>query len=210
MTCGVRMVGVGCPLCVAPRFVDAPCGRGYILLAQFAQKKGTRPQVASHRSPRHSRRLPWQSPAVRVTVLSAAAGSVAALVQAPAGAQPADEPSRSSAAARVDSLYADAEAATERYNAVAERAGSLRDQVEHLQDRVARGQHRVNRMRDGLAAVAGAQYRSGGVDPALALMLDTDPQNYLDRTAVLERIGSRQATGRKHLYRLVCTPLSSG
>nr|WP_016906935.1 NlpC/P60 family protein [Streptomyces xiaopingdaonensis] len=134
-------------------------------------------------------------------MLSAAAGATAVLAQTPAGAEPADEASRASVSSRVDGLYAQAEKATERYNAVAERAGSLREQVEHAQDRVARGQAKVNRMRGGLAAVAGAQYRSGGVDPALMLMLSSDPDTYLDRAAVLDRIGSRQATGLGQLQR---------
>ncbi len=184
-----------------PRFLDRLSLRGYILLAQFAQQEGTRPEVASHRSPRRSSGRPWQSPAFRATVLSAAAGATAVLGQAPAGAEPADEASRASVSSRVDGLYAQAEKATERYNAVAERAGSLREQVEHAQDRVARGQAKVNRMRGGLAAVAGAQYRSGGVDPALMLMLSSDPDTYLDRAAVLDRIGSRQATGLGQLQR---------
>ena len=48
-------------------------------------------------------------------------------------------------------------------------------------------------MRGALGALAGAQYRSGGIDPSLALMLSYDPDGYLDKAAALDRISARQA-----------------
>ncbi|UNS96596.1 NlpC/P60 family protein [Streptomyces tubbatahanensis] len=149
--------------------------------------------MASHRSPRRTS-PPAQGWTARVTVLSAAAaGAAAALTPAPAGADPgADKPSAKSVNARIDGLYEQAEVATEKYNGVAERAGKLREQVSEAQDAIARGQSKVNRLRDTLGGLAGAQYRSGGIDPALTLMLTSDPEGYLDKAATLDRIGSRQ------------------
>ncbi|WP_344318908.1 C40 family peptidase, partial [Streptomyces yatensis] len=98
-----------------------------------------------------------------------------------------------SAGDRVATLYAQAERATERYNAARTRTQALRREVDRIQDRVARGQGRVNRMRVALGALAGGQYRTGGIDPGLALLLSGDPAQYLDRAATLERITSRQA-----------------
>ncbi|MDT3400870.1 hypothetical protein RKE29_30445, partial [Streptomyces sp. B1866] len=97
------------------------------------------------------------------------------------------------ALAALDRLYARAERATERYDAAGERAARLREQADRVRDRVARGQERVNRVRAGLGALAAAQYRSGGVDPLLALLLTADPDQYLERAATLERITSAQA-----------------
>jgi cell wall-associated NlpC family hydrolase len=48
-------------------------------------------------------------------------------------------------------------------------------------------------MRDALGSLAGAQYRSGGLDPSLALLFSDDPDDYLDKAAVLDRISSQQA-----------------
>ncbi|MGK5630492.1 NlpC/P60 family protein [Streptomyces sp. URMC 123] len=129
----------------------------------------------------------------RVTVLSAAAATAAAALSAapPAVADPGD--SAASVRATVDRLYEQAERATEKYNAADERTDRLRAAADRLQDRVARGQERVNRMRGALGAVAGAQYRSGGVDPTIALMLSEDPDGYLDKAVTLDRISSRQA-----------------
>ncbi|WP_432044764.1 NlpC/P60 family protein [Streptomyces asiaticus] len=139
--------------------------------------------------PRSGRATVW-------TAASAAAvASAAALSAVPAGAEPHDpagRPSARSAGDRIVTLYAQAERATERYNAAETRARALRRQVGRIQDRVARGQGRVNRMRTALGALAGGQYRTGGIDPGLALLLSGDPAQYLDRAATLDRITSRQ------------------
>ncbi|QES41171.1 MULTISPECIES: NlpC/P60 family protein [Streptomyces] len=128
----------------------------------------------------------------RVTVLSAAAATAAAaLAAAPAGAAPQDKPSDTRA--KVDRLYEQAEQATESYNKADEHADKLRAQVARAKDSVARGQERINRMRGALGALAGAQYREGGIDPSLALMLSSDPDRYLERASVLDRVSARQA-----------------
>jgi cell wall-associated NlpC family hydrolase len=135
----------------------------------------------------------------RVTALSAAAA--AAAVAAPAApsavAQPADQPA--DVATRVDRLYEQAERATEQYNAAQDRSKRLRREVGTLQDEAARGQGRVNAMRAGLGTLAGAQYRSGGVDPMLALMLSAEPDDYLDKAAALDRIGTRESAQLREL-----------
>ncbi|MEU1944945.1 NlpC/P60 family protein [Streptomyces sp. NPDC059474] len=134
--------------------------------------------------------------AVKAAVSAAAVASAAALSAVAAGAEPHDpagRPAARSAGDRVATLYAQAERATERYNAAQTRTRTLRREVDRIQDRVARGQGRVNRMRVALGALAGGQYRTGGIDPGLALLLSGDPAQYLDRAATLERITSRQA-----------------
>ncbi|WP_314172703.1 C40 family peptidase [Streptomyces winkii] len=128
-------------------------------------------------------------------MLTAVAGAAAALSPAaPAGARPADHGAATerTAGSRIDRLYEQAEAATEKYNAAAERARELQRQVEYAQESAARKQQSVNALRSALASFAGAQYRSGGIDPSLALMLTEDPDGYLDKATTLDRIGSRQ------------------
>ncbi|MFE6776163.1 NlpC/P60 family protein [Streptomyces sp. NPDC057702] len=153
----------------------------------------------------------------RVAMLSAAlAASAVALTAAPAGADPvapppdarssdarggaSSEQSASSARRTVERLFRDAERATEKYNLAKERADGLRERVGALQGSVARGQERVNRLRGALAAAAGAQYRSGGVDPSLTLLLTEDPDGFLAKSATLDRISHRQA-GQLRLLR---------
>ncbi|MFI6283575.1 NlpC/P60 family protein [Streptomyces sp. NPDC051018] len=128
----------------------------------------------------------------RVTVLSAAAVATAAAAfgAAPALADPQGSPE--SARARVNRLFEEAERATERFNRADERSDRLRERLTAAQDRVARGQERINRMRGALGSVAGTQYRSGGMDPALSLLLSSDPENYLEKAELLERVSERQ------------------
>ncbi|MBT2410234.1 C40 family peptidase [Streptomyces sp. ISL-12] len=118
--------------------------------------------------------------------LSAAAAVLGAAV--PATAAPHDD-----TRAEVDRLHTEAEQATEAYNEAAERTDTLREQVSAVQDRIARQQGRINTMRDALGSLAGAQYRSGGLDPSVALLLSADPDDYLDKAAALDRIGAHQA-----------------
>lgn len=136
----------------------------------------------------------------RVTLLSAAAATAAAaLGTAPAEADPAESPE--AVRAEVDRLYEHAEKATEQYNEADERADRLRREVADAQDRAARGQEQINRMRSTLGSVAGAQYRSGGMDPALALLLSEDPDTYLDKAEVLARLGERHTAALRDLRR---------
>ncbi|WP_010471094.1 NlpC/P60 family protein [Streptomyces somaliensis] len=145
--------------------------------------------MASHRRPP---RPGLHRSATRATVLSAAAATaVAAFGATPVKAEPAGP--AGTVRARVDRLHAEAERAVEAFNAADERTDRLRRDAGAARDGVARGQERVNRLRGVLGAVAGAQYRSGGIDPVLALMLSGEPDTYLDRAAALDRIGERQA-----------------
>ncbi|NYE40343.1 cell wall-associated NlpC family hydrolase [Streptomyces fulvorobeus] len=134
---------------------------------------------------------------VRVTVLSAAAATAAATLGAPASAEP--QGTHEATKARVDRLYAEAEKATERYNAAGEKADRLRGEVARAQDTAARGQEGINRMRTALGSLAGAQYRTGGIDPTVALLLSSDPDTFLDRAATLDRLTARRTV---ELHRL--------
>ncbi|MGW2409472.1 NlpC/P60 family protein [Streptomyces sp. NPDC001739] len=148
--------------------------------------------MASHRRiPQHG-----QATLAGVTVLSAALATAAAALSAPpASADPAARPAagRQAATTRVDALYEQAERATEKYDGAAARTRKLRAEVADLQDRTARAQERVNRMRGRLGALAAAQYRAGGMDPALKLMLSERPESYLEKAAALDRLGRHQA-----------------
>ncbi|WP_329409043.1 NlpC/P60 family protein [Streptomyces sp. NBC_00704] len=123
-----------------------------------------------------------------LSVLSVAAAALGAVSAVPATAAPHD-----GTRAEVDRLYEEAEKATEAYNKADESADALRRQVTDAQDRIARQQERVNGLRDQLGSLAGAQYRSGGLDPSLALLLSDDPEEYLARASVLDRITAHQA-----------------
>ncbi|MGW1541101.1 NlpC/P60 family protein [Streptomyces sp. NPDC002309] len=95
--------------------------------------------------------------------------------------------------AKVDKLYQEAEVATEKYNGVQEEARAARTRLGSLQDEAARKEERLNSAREALGSYAAAQYRDGGLDPALQLALSDDPDRYLDGAAFAERAGDRRA-----------------
>ncbi len=138
--------------------------------------------VASHRRPKQPNRA-------RVTVFTAtAAAAVAISTQSAHAAPDKDDVKR-----QVDSLYEDAERATEKYNGAKERQDKLEEDVEELQDKAARGQQELNDLRDGLGSLANAQYRSGSIDPSVQLFLSADPDTYLDKASTMDRVSGKQA-----------------
>jgi len=152
--------------------------------------------VGSHRRPAPSSGVD-RGATVAVGLLSAAAAALAAV---PAAAAPADD-TRS----EVDRLHRQAEKAIEAYNRADERADRLRGQIRTAQDEIARQQERVNTLRESLGSLAGAQYRSGGLDPSLELLFSDDPADYLDKASVLDRITGRRAGQLRTLHQALRT-----
>ncbi|MER5435621.1 NlpC/P60 family protein [Streptomyces sp. NPDC002588] len=95
--------------------------------------------------------------------------------------------------AKVDKLYQDAEAATEKYNGAQEKATAAEQRLRTLRDEAARKEDKLNSAREALGSMAAAQYRDGGLDPAVQLALSDDPDRYLDGAAFAERAGDRQS-----------------
>ncbi|MFG3408842.1 NlpC/P60 family protein [Streptomyces sp. NPDC048142] len=140
--------------------------------------------MASHRRPKQPSRA-------RVTVITATAAAAVALTSQAAQADP--QPKKSEVKAKVDKLYHEAEAATEKYNGAKEQQDQLKKQVDAIQDKVARGQDDLNTLRGELGSIATAQYRSGGIDPSVALFLASDPDSFLDQASALDQLTAKQA-----------------
>lgn len=146
--------------------------------------------MASHRRPKQPSRT-------RATVLTATAAAAVALSAHSANADP--KPTKDEVKAQVDKLYEEAEQATEKYNGAKDRQEKLEKEVGDLQDKVARGQADLNKLRDGLGSMATAQYRSGGIDPSVQLLLSSDPDDYLDKASTLDQVSSKQAGALKKI-----------
>ncbi|WP_327121903.1 NlpC/P60 family protein [Streptomyces sp. NBC_01341] len=140
--------------------------------------------MASHRRPKQPSRT-------RVTVLTATAAAAVALTSQAAHADP--KPIKSEVKAKVDKLYHEAEEATEKYNGAKEQQDKLKKQADALQDKVARGQDELNTLRGELGSLATAQYRSGGLDPSVQLLLSSDPDSFLDQASALDQLTAKQA-----------------
>jgi cell wall-associated NlpC family hydrolase len=133
-----------------------------------------------------------------VTVLTATAAAAVALSAQAANAAPAKD-SVKDAKAKVDSLYSQAEQATQQYDAANEKLGTLQKEASSLQDQVARQQQHLNELRDGIGVIAASQYRGGGIDPSLQLFLSSNPDSYLDQATSMDQISALQASSLAEL-----------
>ncbi|MEU5717754.1 NlpC/P60 family protein [Streptomyces sp. NPDC020403] len=138
-----------------------------------------------------SHRRPKQPSRARVTVLTATAAAAVALTSQAAHADP--KPTKSEVKAKVDKLYHEAEIVNEKANGAKEKQDKLKKQVDALQDKVARGQEELNTLRGELGSLATAQYRSGGLDPSVQLLLSSDPDDFLEQASALDQLTAKQA-----------------
>ncbi|WBB64500.1 NlpC/P60 family protein [Streptomyces sp. WMMC500] len=131
-------------------------------------------------------------------VTARAAGALALVGAATATAlggfaQADPRPTPAEVRAKVDRLHHEAEQAVEEYNGVAEKAERTERALDDLRDEAARKTARLNDARNALGSFATAQYRNGTADPTVQLALSAEPEEYLRRAALLERVGHRQA-----------------
>ncbi|MER5519157.1 NlpC/P60 family protein [Streptomyces sp. NPDC002763] len=145
--------------------------------------------MAAHRKPRQ-RSLSGNTARTAAT-LALAGAATATGFEGTGHAEPQLTPAQ--VKAKVDQLYQEAEAATEKYDGAKEQADTAQRRVKALQDETARKQEKLNSARDALGLAAAAQYRDGGIDPAWQLALSSDPDRYLDNAAFAERAGAAQA-----------------
>jgi cell wall-associated NlpC family hydrolase len=119
---------------------------------------------------------------------------VALLSQTANAAPSADpKPSLEEVEKKVNDLYHQAEAATEKYNGAKEKTSKQRKRVDTLLDDVAQRTEKLNSARDELGTFAAAQYRTGAAAPDTAsLLLADNPQDYFDQTQLMSRLTSRQ------------------
>ncbi len=83
--------------------------------------------------------------------------------------------------------------ATEKYNAAKEKTSKQRKRVDTLLDDVAERTQKLNEAREELGSFASAQYRTGSTVPETATFLLADsPQDYVDRTHLMDRLTGRQ------------------
>ncbi|MFD8690714.1 NlpC/P60 family protein [Streptomyces sp. NPDC059651] len=155
--------------------------------------------MAAHRKPKQR---PYTGSAARTAATLAFAGAAtAAALPGSAHADPAPTPAQ--VRAEVDRLYREAEVATEQYNGAREKAAATARSVDDLRDEAARRTERLNTAREALGSYAAAQYRSGGIDPAVQLLLSSDPDQYLQRASYVDRAGERRATEVRSVRRQV-------
>jgi cell wall-associated NlpC family hydrolase len=132
-----------------------------------------------------------------VTVLTTAAAAAVVLSANAANAAPSEKLNKDEVKSKVDKLYEETEQATEKLDGAKEKQDKLEKEISTLQDNVARGQDELNALRDGLGTMASAQYRTGGIDPSVALFLSSNPDDYLDKASAQDQLSSQQVEALK-------------
>ncbi|MEV7598530.1 NlpC/P60 family protein [Kitasatospora sp. NPDC089797] len=137
------------------------------------------------------RRKPSPPSRARMAVLTTAMAGGAVLAAGTAHAEPA--PNLASVKEQVDKLNEEAEQSIEQFNGFQDKQQKLQGEANRIQEKVARGQEAMNELRTRLGAVAADQYRNGGIDPSVRLMLDSDPAGYLERAAAQNQVADSQS-----------------
>ncbi|MCZ1007945.1 C40 family peptidase [Streptomyces lydicus] len=148
--------------------------------------------MASHRKPRTSILTSPGGRRTAVGLTTAALASATLLSQSADAAPRAPKPTVEEVKQKVDGLYHQAEVATQKYNAAKEHTDDQRHRVDGLLDAAAKRAEKMNDARRRLGTFASAQYRTGGMNPTAQLMLAKDPQQFFDRSHLMERLTGRQ------------------
>ncbi|MFI5802747.1 NlpC/P60 family protein [Streptomyces sp. NPDC051561] len=146
--------------------------------------------MAAHRKPKQ-RSLAGSTARTTAVALALAGAAGTTALEGTAQAEPNLTPAQIKS--KVDALYHDAETATETYNGVKEKSERTKKSLDALRDQAARRTEKLNEARESLGSLAAAQYRTGGMEPALQVALTSDPDGYLERAARAGRAGERQS-----------------
>lgn len=151
--------------------------------------------MASHRKPR-PRILASTAPRAAVGVTAAAIASVTLLSES-ADAAPA-KPSISQVKAQIDTLNQQAEVATQKYDQAKEQTDTQRDKTNQLLTQVAQKTQQMNNTRQVLGQFASEQYRDGGIDQTVQLLLAADPEQFLNESHMVSQLSATQTEALKN------------
>jgi cell wall-associated NlpC family hydrolase len=138
---------------------------------------------ARHRRPR--------APKYTKLALGAAAAGTMVLVPSVANADP--QPSISQVNDQLNKLYQQAAHADEAYNAAQDAQSKLQQQVDGINRQMTAEQERMAQTETRLGGLAAEQYRSGGIDPQLQLMMQANPSTMLTMSATADRVRANNA-----------------
>jgi len=95
--------------------------------------------------------------------------------------------------AQVRDLEMQAGAAHEKASRAADRLAAARQKLDSVQGRLQSQRNELNQSQAVLADLARSLYASGGIDPALELLLAEDPVEFLAQASVMDQVASIQA-----------------
>jgi cell wall-associated NlpC family hydrolase len=98
---------------------------------------------------------------------------------------------------QVDNLHQQAELASEAYDKAAGDLAALQHKVDQIQARISAEQASLGNAQSSLGSLAAAQYRDGGVDSSLQLMLSAAPDSFLQQATAMNEMSSHSAASMK-------------
>ncbi|WP_084316408.1 C40 family peptidase [Actinospica robiniae] len=131
------------------------------------------------------------------TLTSGAVAAVGVAAWVPGTAHAADQ---HDIATQVRSLRAEAETATQQYDAATQAMARLQQQINGLQSQTALAQAAVQRYAASLGRIAAAQYRGIGVDPTLQLLFAEQPDQFLQRATTMNNVARGQSEALQAAY----------
>ena len=111
----------------------------------------------------------------------------------PQSGSAAPTPSLDQVKAQLADLATQAEVAQERLNQVRVDIAAAQRVLAQQQAKVARSQALVSASQVGVDRIASAEYRSGGVDQTMQLLLADNPTQFLEQLAAVDLVSQRQA-----------------
>ncbi|GAA1974570.1 C40 family peptidase [Catenulispora subtropica] len=128
--------------------------------------------------------------------MATATGLVASAAAAPTpgttGPGPDTGGQTASVKAQIAALYRQASELTQTYDAAQEQASHLTIAVQRSESALREARDDYQRERTAVGAIAADQYRSGGIDQRLALMLADQPDTFLGNAAMAARLNDEQ------------------
>lgn len=132
-----------------------------------------------------------RAPKYTKLAIGAAAAGTMVLVPSVANADP--QPTIAQVNDQLNKLYQQASAADEAYNAAQDAQAKLQQQVDGINREITAEQATMSQTQTRLGSLAAAQYRSGGIDPTLQLMMQSDPATMLNMSATVGRVQADNA-----------------
>jgi cell wall-associated NlpC family hydrolase len=141
--------------------------------------------VTSHRRPQRYGKA--------ASVLGVTTAAVATVTLVPNVGHASPQPTLDQVKAQIAADQQRAEYEGQQYDKASEQLTQLHKQISELQNQVAEEQAALNKLESALGSVAAAQYRAGGVDETLQLMLANHPDSYLQQSAMMNEVQTQQA-----------------
>jgi cell wall-associated NlpC family hydrolase len=126
-------------------------------------------------------------------MLAVCTAAVTAVAVTPGSGQAVPKPSLDEVKRQVAALDHQAEIASEQYNEAQGKLRSLEQRLAQYQAIVQKQQAKVAVLQQSMGAIAAAQYRSGGMDQTLQLLLSENPERFLQQASSLSQLSDRQA-----------------